>query len=254
LRNVPSKLLDTNDDAAPDFARVGLQEGNLWAWFRYSHSEEGQSCIRPADIALGEPGRWLKQRLPIGIDCGSNRYLAHVDYCANQVSSAMLIDRCRGKYPAVFVSLVDDEISPDMETQTYAYHKVVGNYRVRVISANWHGGTQARFGGPQDAGQDGDPGSLRILGDIRQVLIYDNKLMGALGVVKTTLGGLSTNEQRDAERLIFDSMTVRVIGYMYTPNTPCELVAPWQFWVQLQDAAGQNQGPVIQVPGHGETA
>lgn len=253
LAALPSKLLDTNDDAAPDLAQVGTQEGNLWAWYRYSAEPPSDTCVRPNDLEPEQPGRWVKQRLPIGVGCGSRRYLGHVEYCANQLSDAMLIDRCRGKFPALFVSLVDDDISKH-ESQSFRYHRIEANYRIRVISANWHGGVQARLPGPDDPGQDGDPGTQRIIGDVRQVLIYDNKLMGCLGVVRTQLGNLSTQSQRDAERLIFDSVSVRVSGYTETPNTPCEVLYPWQFWVQLQDETGANAGPVVQVPGHGQTA
>lgn len=252
LKALPSKLLDTNDDAAPDLARVGQQDGNLWAWYRYSRQDESDTCARPNDVDVTEPGRWVKQRLPIGVGCGSVRYLAHVEYCANQLTDAMLIDRCRGKFPALFVALAGDDISQH-ETHTYRYHRIEANYRIRVFSANWHGGTQARFGGPNDAGQDGDPGTHRILGDVRQVLIYDNKLMQCPGVVRTQLGALTTISQRDAERLILDACNVKIAGYTETPNTPCEVIYPWQFWVQLQDAGGVDAGPPVQVPGYGQT-
>lgn len=253
LRALPSKLLDTNDNAAPDLARVGGQDGNLWAWYRYSVEPDSATCVRPLDVEEDKPGRWSKQRLPIGIDCGSLRYLAHVEYCANQLTDAMLIDRCRGKFPALFVSLVDDDISKH-ETQTYRYHRIEANYRLRILTANYHGGVQARFPGPNEPGQDGDPGSQRIIGDVRQVLIYDNRLMRCPGVVKTTLGNMSASSQRDAERVIFDAVNVRVAGYTETPNTPCEVLYPWQFWVQLQELGGENAGPPVQVPGYGQSA
>lgn len=252
LRAIPSKLWDTNDDAAPDLVRVGQQDGNIWAWYRYSTTQEQAGvCVRPADIAETEPGRFIKQRLPIGVGCGSMRYLGHVEYCADQLSPNMLIDRARGKFPALFVSLQDDDISKH-ETQTYKYHRIEAGYRIRVVSANWHGGVQARLPGPSEAGQDGDPGTQRIIGDVRQVLIYDNKLMGCLGVVRTRLGNMSTSSQRDAERLIFDQVLVTVSGYTDTPNTPCEVIAPWQFWAQLQDIDGTDAGPPVQVPGYGQ--
>lgn len=252
LAALPSKLFDTNDDAAPDLVRVGQQDGNIWAWYRYSTAQpETGICVRPNDVAEDAPGRFIKQRLPIGIGCGSVRYLGHVEYCADQLPPNMLIDRCRGKFPALFVSLVGDDISKH-ETQTYRYHRIEAEYRIRVVSANWHGGVQARLPGPSEAGQDGDPGTQRIIGDVRQVLIYDNRLMRCLGVVRTQLGNMSTSSQRDAERLIWDQVNVKVSGYTETPNTPCEVLYPWQFWAQLQEADGTNAGPPVQVPGHGQ--
>ncbi len=241
LRQIRDTVADAQDDAAPLLAQVGLQSGNIWAWFRYLIAEESERCVRPNGLAADEPGRWLLQALPIGADCGTIRYLAHVEYCADQVSNRELINRCRGKTPALFVSCLGDEL--EEHSQTMAYHKVVANYRLRAVSANWHGGVQARFQSPLQIERDSDPGTQRILGDCRRALIHDNTLMQCLGVEKTTLGSMRPVYERGAERIVCDAVQLRVIGYVMSPNAPCEVVAPWQMWLQLQDANGRDAGP-----------
>jgi hypothetical protein len=89
---------------------------------------------------------------------------------------------------------------------------------------------------------------MRILGDIRRLLIHDNSLMNVVGVEKISLGTIRNVFEKDAERVIVDAMDVRCIAYSHTPNTPCEIVSPWRMWIQLQDELGVNAGPPNQLP------
>lgn len=245
LRQVRPAVLDVADDAAPDLAQVGPHAGDVWAWFRFMVAPESERVVRPVAIAEEDPGRWVRQVLPIGADCGTHRYLAHVEYCSDQVDNRELVNRCRGNTPALFVSLQSDELEED--SQTMAYHKITATYRVRALSANWRGGVQARFQSPLPVERESDPGTQRILGDVRRALIHDNHL-SCLGVEKITLGGMRPLYERGAERMLCDSIQVRVIGYVHSPNAPCEVVAPWVMWVQMQDDAGKNAGPPFEVP------
>jgi len=247
LRRIRPEVANSQDDAAPDLAQVGPQAGSIWGWFRYLTAEESDRIVRPHGIAEADPGRWVLQVLPIGADCGTNRYLAHVEFCADQLDTEDLINRCRNKTPALFVSLQGDDL--DEVSQTYAYHQVDVNYRLRVLSANFHGGVQARFQSPLQIERVSDPGTQRIIGDARRALIHDNTLMKCLGVEKVSLGGMRALYERGAERMICDSMQVRVIGYCHSPNAPCEVVAPWRMWCQMQDELGPDAGPPNEVTG-----
>lgn len=245
LRQVRDAVADAQDDAAPLLAQVGPQAGNIWAWFRFLIAEESDRIVKPAGLSDQDPGRWVLQTLPIGADCGTHRYLAHVEYVSDQVTNRELINRCRGKTPALLVSLLGDDL--EEVSQTMAYHKVVANYRIRALSANWHGGVQARFQSPLQVERESDPGTQRVLGDARRALIHDNLLQSCLGVEKITLGGMRPTYERGAERMVCDEMRLRIIGYVYSPNAPCEVVAPWRMWLQLQDELGQNAGPENEV-------
>lgn len=245
LRRIRSATLNAQDDAAPDLVQVGPLAGNIWGWFRYLNVPESETIVRPLDVASTDPGRWVRQRLPIGADCGTHRYLAHVEYLADQMDNHEITVRCRNKTPALFVSLQSDEL--EEHSQTYAFHRYVATYRLRVMSANFHGGVQARFQSPLDVERQSDPGTQRILGDLRRALVHDNTLQRTLGVEKVSLGGMRPLYERGAERTLIDSIQVRVIGYVNTPNAPCEAVSPWRMWLQLQDAMGASAGPPNQV-------
>lgn len=244
LRLVRPEVLQPDDDAAPTLAQVGPQAANVWAWFRFLNVPESETVVRPDGVAEGDPGRWVLQHLPEPARCAANRYLQHVEYIAKAADWKHLWERCRGQTPAMFVSLVGDEI--EERSQTYAYHKVVASYRVRIISANWLGGVSAQFTPPDGST---DPGTQRIVGDARRVLIFENTLQGVLGVVKVTLGAMRTDESRGAERVITDAFDLKVVAYTHTPNSPCEVAYPWQMWLQFQDELGRNAGPALQVPG-----
>lgn len=251
LASVSDGILDTNEDAAPVLARIGPTL-NLWAWFRFSTQEEGPRCIRPASVAPGDPGRWIEQSIPDAARCDVNRYLAHVEYCADQVPNKTLIDRCRGKFPALFVSPVGD--SPEEHSQTLAFHRLRIEYRIRVLSANWRGGVAARFTAPLATEAAEDPGTQRILGDVRRLLIHDLTLLRTLGVTKPILGPMRTALELDAERVLLDAMTVSVIAYTHTPNDPCELATSWRMWLQLQDLLARAALPLSNVANPAEVA
>lgn len=249
LRRIRSAVLNAQDDACNDLAKVGSGAGDVWAWYRYLIADESDTVTRPHDVPADCPGRWVKQLLPIGADCGSVRYLAHVDYLSTRVGTKQLWTRCRGKTPALFISWVGDEV--EEWGQTKAQHRVVLNYQLRVISANWHGGVQARFESPLEIERRSDPGAHRIIGDIRRVLTMGYQLQNTdgrtpparpwrkcLGIETIKLGGSREIAQFDAERWTVFETTVRVIGYVETSNTPCEILDPFQMWVELQDAQG----------------
>lgn len=245
LRRIRSAVLNTQDDASPDLAQVGTQASGIWGWFRYLNVPESSTVVRPLDVARADPGRWVLQTLPIGADCGTHRYLAHCEYLADQVDNRRLTVPDRNKTPALFVSLQSDEL--EEHSQTLAFHRYVATYRLRVMSANFHGGVQARFQSPDPVDLASDPGTQRILGDLRRALVHDNTLQRTLGVTKVSLGGLRPLYERSRERTLVDSITVRVIGYVNTPNAPCEVVAPWRMWLQVQDQLGAAAGPPNQV-------
>ena len=50
---------------------------------------------------------------------------------------------------------------------------------------------------------------MRILGDVRRLLIHDNTMMGVVGVEKISLGVVRPVFEKDAERVIVDAMDVR---------------------------------------------
>lgn len=247
LRNIRADVLDVTDDAAPCLARVGLQDVEIWAWYRFLNEQETATQVRPYGVAAGDPGMWVKQHLPGVAACATNRYLAHVEFCAAQLSNKQLWNRCRGKTPAVFVSPTGDDIEEN--SQTRAFHRAQLRYQIRAMSANWRAGVTARMKPPVKDYTIEDPGTMRTLGDIRRLFIHDNSLSHTVGVEHLSLGGLRNTFEKSAERIITDTMDVRAIVYTHTPNTPCEIVDPWRMWVQLQDELGKNAGPPFQVPG-----
>lgn len=247
LRRIRQDVLDVTDDAAPCLARVGSQDAEIWAWYRFLNEPESGNRIRPDDVAAGEPGMWVRQHLPEVAACSTTRYLAHVEFCAAQVTAKGLWNRCRGKTPAVFISPIGDDI--DENSQVRAFHRLQLRYQIRAMSANWRAGVTARMTPPIKDYEIGDPGTLRTLGDVRRLFIHDNTLERTIGVEQVSLGSLRSTHERGAERIIIDSIDVRAIAYTNTPNTPCDIVTPWSMWVQLQDEIGRNAGQPFQIPG-----
>lgn len=249
LRQIRPEVLDVNDDAAPELAQVGAQDVNIWAWFRFLIAPESPTCTKPSGVADADPGRWVLQVLPEAAACATHRYFAHVEFCSAQVDNHQLGNRCRQKTPALFISPMGDD--EEEAGQTMAHHRMVIRYRLRFMSANWGGGVSARMTPPLNEKDDGkpaaDPGTMRMIGDTRRLLVSANTLDDVSGVVKVSLGSFAPTFEKSAERIIVDALDLRVICYVHTPNTPCEIVSPWVMWLQLQDQLGRKAGPANQV-------
>lgn len=242
LAVIDEAVLDVGDDAAPVLAQVGDQAGNVWAWFRFSLEQPSATCIQPASVPEDAPGRWHRQSLPSLACCGATRYLAHVEYLVDQVSNRDLWNCCRGKTPALFISPTGD--APVERSQTQAIHEIVMEYRLRIMSANWRGGVSARMTPPLSVEVQSDPGTLRIIGDLRRLFIHDITIRHLLGVTKISIGGYRPVYEKSRERILVDAMTLRVVTYTHTPNTPCEIIEGWRMWMQMQDILGRNVGPL----------
>lgn len=256
LRGQDDASLDTNDDAAPALAKVGTTgRGQIWAWYRYSlEADDGERIVRPHSVAAEDPGRWHRQTLSHAARCGTTRTFQHVEFCDVRMpvvgagkNDVSLWTRCRGQTPALFLSFTGDEL--EEASQTQAFHRVRLGFRARVLSANWRGGTEARMtpGRPED--QEADPGVYRLVGDLRDLIIKDNRLYPTLGtaLLRTVLGPHRPLFDRDVDRIVCDSLDFTAVVSAWTPNTPCEVAKPWKLWVQLQDAAGRNAGPENQM-------
>jgi len=241
-----SDAMDTGDDAAPALAKVGASPDGIWAWQRFSTQAAGDRVVRPDDVAADAPGRWVKQYLPRTARCGAtHRYYQHVEFCDSRLTTKQLIDRCRGKMPALFVSFMGDR--PEERGQTMAHQRVEADYQFRVLSANYRGGVTGRFASPIADEEAVNPGMGRMVGDLRFLLIEENRLPGTPGVLKTKLGAHRPLGELSAERVICDALDVTCILDVYVPPLPCDLIKPWEIWVQLQDSLGNSVGQANQV-------
>jgi hypothetical protein len=249
LRAQRSAVLDSADDAVPVLAKVGTGPGNIWAFYRYSLEAQSETCIRPDDLTAAEPGRWVKQTLPSVVRCSTRRYYQHIEFCDQRTpvfsgdkNTTTLWTRCRGKTPALFMSFLNDE--PEEKSQTQAFHRVEVRYKLRVLSANWRGGVEAQMTPPREEDAAADPGALRLIGDLRDLIIKDNRLWPQLGtaLLRTRLGAHQPLFDRGPQRIVCDSLDITCIASVWTPNTPCELVSPIRIWLKLQDALGTQVG------------
>lgn len=235
LRAKRSDVRDTTDDAAPDLATAG---GYLWAWYRYATLPEDVNVVRPADVEAAAPGRWVRQVWTALAAANQRRYYKHVEFCDLRVDVRELFDRCRGQLPALFVSPTGD--TPTSRSQTMAIHQVALTYKLRVLAQSYRGGVAARFSG-EPADQSAAPGVSRMIGDLREYLIADNRL-GMPWLLKITLGSHGMEMSRHRERLLVDGLDITAQCSIDTPNESCEIRHPWQIWQDLQTLAGRSIG------------
>ncbi len=248
LRAQRSDVFDTDEDAAPALAQVGaMGRGQIWAWFRFSTEAEGPGVLRPDDVAADAPGRWHRQTLPCVAACGTARYYQHVELVDSRLTLKQLWSRCRGKTPALFISYMGSDA--EETSQTLAFYHMRLDYQVRVLSANFRGGVAARWSPARQAEAQSDPGASRMIGDVQDYIVKDNRLGGTLGIKKIKIGQHRPLGMLSVERVVCDALALQMVCSVWTPSMPCELVAPWLIWMQLQDELGRAAGPPNQVPG-----
>lgn len=246
LRSARSEVHDTNEDAAPALTQVGSTR-NVWAWFRYSELAESTSILRPSDVEVGQPGRWIRQVLPPVAACNTTRYYQHVEFCDPRLRVKDLWNACRGQTPALFVSFVGSDT--EEASQTRAFCRVNAEYQLRVLSSNYRGGVAARYTPPLAEDEIADPGASRMIGDLRDYFIKDRTLSATDSVLTVKLGRHQTLGGMSRERVVCDALTVNLIGAVYTTALRCEVVSPWRIWMQLQDSLGRNAGPANEITG-----
>lgn len=229
-----SDTRDVNDDAAPDLAEVG---GSAYAWYRFSaEPDDGARVIRPADVALEQPGRWVRQVRTDVQAQSTRRYLVHVEFCDDRRSTKDLINDCRGKTPALYISPAGD--LPQERSQTQAYHQVQLYYRLRVLTMDARAGTTARFSG-EPADPSAAPGVSFVIGEVRSYLIGDNRL-GLLPVLRITIGAHRPESAVGGERVLCDTLLITAHVSVDSPNDPVERRAPWQLWQELQSLTARG--------------
>lgn len=246
LRTRESETLDKSGMPAPELAQVAdLRQ--VYAWHRFSSAAPTADggVVQPDDIAPEDPGRWHVQELPHYVAYGQlKQYLRHVEYVDHRLpvfgdkKEASLWDRCRGKTPALFISCLEDESENTTQSFTYAWFKAT--YRLRVLSANWRGAVAAEFGSPIPEEELDDPGTNRIIGDLRWYLTAENTLGHARGLNEVQHGRRIPDLNVYENRIVSDFMDITLVGSVYVPNEPYDIQSPWRMWMSIQTELGQK--------------
>lgn len=246
LQTRETATLDQRGDPAPELAFVAdLRQ--VYAWHRFSTAAPTPDgdVVLPGDVSPENPGRWHVQELPHYVACGGlKQYLRHVEYVDHRIpvfgnkKEASLWDRCRGKTPALFVSCLEDE--SENTTQTFAYAWFNATYRLRVLSANWRGAVAAEFGSPIAEEELDDPGTNRIIGDLRWYLTAENTLGHARGLNEIHHGRRIPDLNSFENRIVSDYMDITLVGSVYVPSEPCDFQSPERMWLTIQTEMGQR--------------
>ncbi len=231
LRAQASRYQDDHGTGAPNLAQIGK---DTYAWYRFDErTDDGSNVIKPNDLQPSESGRWIKQKLPHYVECGTPKYFAWIEYTDLRLSIEEMWNRGRGQGPCLFISCLGDELTNVSQTRAYHFYEL--RYRLRVLSANFRGGVAARFGSPESKEQELDPGAAELLGWLRWYLISENKLGPTVGMSEVELKSYTPDLSESAERIISDYIEILVRGSVYTPNEPCDFITPSALWMKLQE-------------------
>ena len=232
LKAAPTTGLDDRATIASPLADVAGQP-RPFRFDRFSSLVANDvDVLQPADVPTSKMGRW-RQITPSYDARFTSRYIVHIQFVHRGLRLKDLWEVCRGKTPAVFVSFTGDTLSEQSQEPGVLYWANLG-YRIRALSANWRGEPSSEFGSADatEAGQD--PGSARVIGDIRWLFSRDNDLNNGTGISRIMVGGMSSEDQREMGRITLDGCDVTVHASPWVPNITQDLLDPEVIAVQKQ--------------------
>lgn len=242
LRAEPSRALDTRGSVTSELCFV-VDKGTRYRWDRNATvADDGDSVIKPTDVALDQGGRWLKAPFR---DFDRKFYLqsiwlidegipfrSPVDEEGHAVGPSLL-QVCAGKLPAVFLCFAGKDQMQEASQIPIAQRLQHLLFNVKVIAGNWRGATAARFGSP-DATEAPELSASEIVGDIDHYLSAHPNLGGVPGLGRFKIGAHRPGGGFGLDHLVMDILQVRALCTIEVPNEPHDLVRPELFLVQMR--------------------
>ncbi len=212
---------------------------SVWIWYPFSTAtDDGADVVRPTDVPTGEPGRWLRadnpqtfaphpniDPTPERLDEIQSGYLNRVILWNGEFRKKEFEARILAYRPCVAIAW-----NAAQNTQAGTFQGNIFEYpttfEVMVCSANLRPEQESFYGGGTAADTAEDPGAIRILGDVKQLLADANKYtprMAQTGVQRVVILEEDVVDVDLDERKAIVSLMVRVESTVINADPSSEL-------------------------------
>lgn len=212
---------------------------SVWLWYPYSTAaDNGSTVVQPDDVPVGEPGRWLRadnqqtfapdpneDPVPERLDQIQSGYLKRVILWNGEFKKKEFEERILAHRPCVAIAW---NASQNNQAGTYAGNitEYPATFEILVCSQNLRPEQEAMYGGGTAADTAEDPGAIRILGDVKQLLADAGKyspIMAQPGIQRVVFGDEDVVDVDLAERKAVLSLMVRVESTVINVDAPSEV-------------------------------
>lgn len=213
---------------------------SVWLWYPYSTAtDNGTSVVEPDDVPTGEPGRWIitddqqafapdpdTNPVPVRLDQIQSGYLTRVILWNGEFRRKEFEERILAYRPCVAIAW---QQSDPKQAGTYAGNitEYPATFEILVCSQNLRPEQESFYGGGTAADTAEDPGAIRILGDIKQLLADAGKyspILAQPGIQRVVLGAEDVVDVDLAERKAIVSLMVTVEATVMNVDPPSQLV------------------------------
>lgn len=219
LRAVSSQSVNINS------LRYVTSAGKAFAWYRFSTAaDDGSTTIRPSDVASDKPGRWIATT-----STASTGYLKAVELYEGESDAAAIIGRLNGIKPAVVIVFDggDHQVRSQIPGALYDYRP---SFRLWCVSSNLRPAHETAVGSAVASEAAADPGTNRIIGDLKKLLAGSSLSM--VGVRWVEIGPEERAFTSLADRLMVYSLRITVLASLDNPNNSADDVAITSMWAQ----------------------
>lgn len=203
----------------------------IYSWSATSTAaDDGSAVIRPADRG-SLPGRWLKTT-----STSTSGYLAVVRIYEGEDGEEPSLVKLSGQTP--WVQVIFRGETPDKQSQIPgAFYRLMMEFEIRAGSRSLRGGNEALLGSAISDEASADPGVERIIGDVRQAIVWGDDL-GLPEIVDFCYPGAHGKVLEDAgERYFVHKLMVRVPATVRFEDADGEDVALSELALQFSQVA-----------------
>jgi phage gp37-like protein len=213
---------------------------SVWLWYPYSTAADNDSTVvQPSDVPVGEPGRWLiadnpqkfaphpdVDPVPERLDEIQSGYLNRVILWNGEFKRKEFEERILAYRPCVAIAW---NASQNNQAGTYAGNitEYPASFEILICSQNLRPEQESIYGGGTAADTAEDPGAIRILGDVKQLLADAGKydpILAQAGIQRVVLGDEDMVDVDLAERKAVLSLMVKVEATIINIDPPSEVI------------------------------
>lgn len=221
---------------------------------RFSYlADDGSQVVKPNDRTSAQTGRWLRTS-----STATTGYAREVRLYNGEASAKTALEKILGVKPS-FLLVWSGAEHQTKSLQPGSLYRYICRFDIWAISMNLRPESEAQEGSlvVGESGQQSDPGTIAMLGDVKTALPGTGRTIGLYpGVDYLELGNERKIEERLAQRLFIESIELSVYATVQVPDSGIFTLSSIAAQYELADDANRltNFGPpdILPLPSPGK--